>query len=232
MGIVGAVLRSSVCFGYFSLFLRFFLSNQFNLSDKNMSGTSEVPENAGIADSKSPITPRGRKLIQGRLPFMTVDNKTPIKPKLENKKLVGVEEENGKASPISVEPKKKKSASPEEETDKLPMMIELTDSNSVNDISIIEEDEKESEMNTSSASQEGSESAVKETTPIRSGREKKMAEKERVKKEKEEEKKRKEEEKEAEKRKKEEEKKRKEEEKEEQKKKKEEEKEEEKKKKE
>merc|ERR1712071_427401 len=175
--IVGTWVRSSVCFGYFFPFLRFFLSNQFNLSDKNMSGTSEVPENAGIADSKSPITPRGRKLIQGRLPFMTVDNKTPIKPKLENKKLVGVEEENGKASPISVEPKKKKSASPEEETDKLPMMIELTDSNSVNDISIIEEDEKESEMNTSSASQEGSESAVKETTPIRSGRKKKIVEK-------------------------------------------------------
>ena len=159
----------------------------------------------------------------GRLPFTTVDNKSPIS---QSKKIKSVDlEEDPKSLVIiaEIEPEENHNNPPSKPSS---ISAELNDSTSLLDISAVEDD-KESDMNISCSS----EGAPLETTPRSSGkktaataRKNSTIEKERLRKLKEEEKKRKEEEKEAEKKKKEEEKKRKEEEKEAEKKKKEEEK--------
>lgn len=168
--------------------------------------------------------------LVGRLPFTTVDNKS-LTPRLKKNKSVDPEEEEPKTAAI-------KSKIEPEENHNNPLkpsapLVDITDSTSLPDVSIIEDD-KESDMNTSCNSEIASQEATpkqpgKKKTPTSrkkstTGKEQFRKQKEEEKKRKEEEKKRKEEEKETEKRKKEEEKKRKEEEKEAEKRKKEEEK--------
>merc|ERR1712137_715476 len=146
----------------------------------------------GKKKSKSPKTPKslqGKKLIQGRLPFTTVDNKSPIS---QSKKIKSVDlEEDPKSLVIiaEIEPEENHNNPPSKPSS---ISAELNDSTSLLDISAVEDD-KESDMNISCSS----EGAPLETTPRSSGkktaataRKNSTIEKERLRKLKEEEKKR------------------------------------------
>lgn len=200
-----------------------------------MSKVVEIPE-TGINDGRSPKTSRGKKLIQGRLSFTSIDNKTAV-PKVKNCKTFEVSGEAKGLDEVVVVDNNSPSVETIEidDTSKYHSLHEDSDdSNSIPNVSLAE-GELDSELDTSHVSNDElckSSSSANASTPRQAELQKKKlerlkekeererkkaeekSEKERLRKEREQEKKKKEEEKEAEKKKKEEEKKKREEEKE------------------